>query len=147
MATKLRLTTKGFAQFEEALKVAEEKAVKVVTDAMRKAATDFTQEIRAGAQARNLPPESFDAIIEPVVKNEHNVISCTAGFKLGEYGEGDGGGYIALYREYGTPHRDEKYGRESPDPFIAPARDKAAKAYKKEVTAGLNKILEEAVPK
>lgn len=146
MATKLRLTTKGFSQFEQALKVAEDKAVKVVTDAMLKAAKDFTQEITAGAQARNLPQESLDAIMEPVVKNEHNVISCTAGFKLGEYGEGDGGGYIALYREYGTPHR-QKHGQQQPDPFIAPARDKAAKAYKKEVTAGLNKILEEAMPK
>ena len=146
MATKLRLTTKGFSQFEQALKVAEDRAVKVVTDAMQKAARDFTQEIRAGAAARDLPQESLDAIMEPVVKNEHNVISCTAGFKLGEYGEGDGGGYIALYKEYGTPHRD-KYGRLQPDPFIAPARDKAAKAYKKEVTAGLNKVLEEAMPK
>lgn len=146
MATKLRLTTKGFAQFEQALKVAEEKAVKVVTDAMQKAAKDFTQEIRAGAEARELPQESLDAIMEPIVKNEHNVISCTAGFKLGEYGDGDGGGYIALYTEYGTPHRN-KYGRQQPDPFIAPARDKAAKAYKKEVKTGLNKILEEAVPK
>lgn len=146
MATKLRLTTKGFSQFGEALKVAEEKAVKVVTDAMLKAANDFTNEIRAGAQARALPQESLDAIMEPVVKNEHNVISCTAGFKLGDYGEGDGGGYIALYTEYGTPHR-QKHGRQQPDPFIAPARDKAAKAYKKEVTAGLNKILEEATPK
>lgn len=146
MATKLRLTTKGFAQFEQALKVAEDKAVKVVTDAMQKAARDFTQEIRAGAEARELPQESLDAIMEPVVKNEHNVISCTAGFKLGDYGDGDGGGYIALYTEYGTPHRN-KYGRQQPDPFIAPARDKAAKAYKKEVTAGLKKILEEAVPK
>ena len=146
MATKLRLTTKGFSQFEQALKVAEEKAVKVVTDAMQKAARDFTQEIRSGAEARELPQESLDAIMEPVVKNEHNVISCTAGFKLGEYGEGDGGGYIALYTEYGTPHRN-KYGRQQPDPFIAPARDKAAKAYKKEVNKGLNKVLEEALPK
>jgi hypothetical protein len=146
MATKLRLTTKGFAQFEQALKVAEEKAVKVVTDAMQKAAKDFTQEIRAGAEARELPQESLNAIMEPIVKNEHNVISCTAGFKLGEYGDGDGGGYIALYTEYGTPHRN-KYGRQQPDPFIAPARDKAAKAYKNEVKKGLNKILEEAVPK
>ena len=133
MATKLRLTTKGFAQFEQALKVAEEKAVKVVTDAMQKAAKDFTQEIRAGAEARELPQESLNAIMEPIVKNEHNVISCTAGFKLGEYGDGDGGGYIALYTEYGTPHRN-KYGRQQPDPFIAPARDKAAKAYKNSKT-------------
>lgn len=146
MATKLRLTTKGLAQFEQALKVAEDKAVKVVSDAMQKAARDFTQEIRAGADARGLPQESLDAIIEPVVKNEHNVISCTAGFKLGEYGEGDGGGYIALYKEYGTPHRN-KYGHQQPDPFIAPARDKAAKAYKKDVKQGLNKVLEEAMPK
>ena len=146
MATKLKLTTKGLAQFEQALKVAEGKAVKVVTDAMQKAARDFTQEIRAGAEARDLPQESLDAIIEPVVKNEHNVISCTAGFKLGEYGEGDGGGYIALYKEYGTPHRD-KYGHQQPDPFIAPARDKAAKAYKKDVQKGLTKVLEEALPK
>ena len=146
MATKIRLTKKGFSQFEQALKVAEDKAVKVVTDAMQKAARDFTQEIRAGAEARGLPQESLDAIMEPVVKNEHNVISCTAGFKLGEYGDGDGGGYIALYTEYGTPHRN-KYGRQQPDPFIAPARDKAAKAYKKEVNAGLNKVLEEAMPK
>ena len=146
MATKLKLTTKGFSQFEQALKVAEGKAVKVVTDAMQKAARDFTQEIRAGAEARELPQESLNAIMEPVVKNEHNVISCTAGFKLGEYGDGDGGGYIALYTEYGTPHRN-KYGRQQPDPFIAPARDKAAKAYKKEVNKGLNKILEEAMPK
>ena len=146
MATKLKLTTKGFSQFEQALKVAEDKAVKVVTDAMQKAARDFTQEIRAGAEARGLPQESLDAIVEPVVKHEHNVISCTAGFKLGEYGDGDGGGYIALYTEYGTPHRN-KYGRQQPDPFIAPARDKAAKAYKKEVSTGLNKVLEEAMPK
>ena len=146
MATKLRLTTKGFSQFEQALKVAEDKAVKVVTDAMQNAARDFTQEIRAGAEARKLPQESLDAIVEPVVKNEHNVISCTAGFKLGEYGDGDGGGYIALYTEYGTPHRN-KYGRQQPDPFIAPARDKAAKAYKKEASKGLNKVLEEAMPK
>ena len=146
MATKLKLTTKGFSQFEQALKVAEEKAVKVVTDAMQKAAKDFTQEIRAGAEARELPQESLNAIMEPIVKNEHNVISCTAGFKLGEYGDGDGGGYIALYTEYGTPHRN-KYGRQQPDPFIAPARERAAKAYKNEVKTGLNKILEEAVPK
>ena len=146
MATKLRLTTKGFSQLEQALKVAEGKAVKVVTDAMQKAAADFTQEIRSGAAARELPQESLDAIMEPVVKNDKNVISCTAGFKLGEYGDGDGGGYIALYTEYGTPHRN-KYGRQQPDPFISPARDKAAKAYKKEVNTGLNKILEEAMPK
>ena len=146
MATKLRLTTKGFSQFEQALKVAEDKAVKVVSDAMLKAAKDLTQEIKAGAQARALPQESLDAIMEPVVKNEHNVISCTAGFKLGDYGDGDGGGYIALYTEYGTPHRN-KYGRQQPDPFIAPARDKAARAYKKEVNTGLNKLLEEAMPK
>ena len=146
MATKLRLTTKGLAQFEQALKVAEDKAVKVVTDAMQKAARDFTQEIRAGAAARGLPQESLDAIMEPVVTNEHNVIKCTAGFKLGEYGEGDGGGYIALYKEYGTPHRS-KYGHQQPDPFIAPARDKAAKAYKKDVNKGLTKVLEEAMPK
>lgn len=146
MATKLKLTIKGFSQFEDALKAAEEKAVKVVTDAMQKAARDFTAEIKAGAEARNLPQESLDAIMEPQVKNQHNVISCTAGFKLGDYGEGDGGGYIALYKEYGTPHRS-KYGQQQPDPFIAPARDKAAKAYKKEVKAGLDKVLEEAVPK
>lgn len=146
MATKLILTTKGLTQFEQALKVAEEKAVKVVTDAMLTAAKDFTQEIRAGAQARELPQESLDAIMEPIVKNERNVISCTAGFKLGEYGEGDGGGYIALYTEYGTPHRS-KYGKQQPDPFIEPARNKAARAYKKAVAAGLEKILEEATPK
>lgn len=146
MATKLRLTTKGFTQLEQALKAAEGKAVKVVTDAMQKAAADFTQEIRAGAAARGLPQESLDAIMEPVVKNDKNVISCTAGFKLGEYGDGDGGGYIALYKEYGTPYRS-KYGHQQPDPFIAPARDKAAKVYKKEVNTGLNKILEEAVQK
>ena len=146
MATKLKLTTKGFAQFEQALKVAEEKAIRVITDAMRDAAKDFTHEIRAGAQARDLPQESLDAIMEPVVKNEHNVISCTAGFKLGEYGDGDGGGYIALYSEYGTPHR-KAYGKQQPDPFIEPARNKAARAYKKAVKAGLDKVLEEAVPK
>lgn len=146
MAAKLKLTTKGFAQFEQALKVAEEKAVGVITDAMRDAARDFTDEIRSGAEARDLPQESLDAIIEPVVKNEHNVISCTAGFKLGDYGDGDGGGYIALYREYGTPYR-QTYGHEQPDPFIEPARNKAARAYKKAVKTGLDKVLEEAVPK
>lgn len=146
MATKLRLTTKGLESFGEALKVAEEKAVKVVSDAMLAAAKDFTQEIRAGAEARDLPQESLDAIVEPVVKHEGNVISCTAGFKLGDYGDGDGGGYIALYREYGTPYRD-KYGHQQPDPFIAPARDRAAKAYKKAANAGIKKILKEATPK
>lgn len=146
MATKLKLTTKGFAQFEQALKVAEEKAIGVIIDAMQDAARDFTHEIKAGAQARDLPQESLDAIMEPVVKYEQNVISCTAGFKLGEYGDGDGGGYIALYREYGTPHR-QKHGKQQPDPFIEPARNKAARAYKKAAKAGLDKVLEEAVPK
>ena len=142
MGAKLKLTTRGFTELEEAFKKLGNKVDGIIKKDMQAAADQFTSEIKAGAIARNLPKESLDAIIQPVVKQAGNEISCEAGFKLGDYGSGDGGGYIALYTEYGTPYR-KKYGKQQPDPFIAPARDRATRAYKKNLSKDIKKALED----
>lgn len=142
--TKVTLTLKGFDALLEQIQEANG-SIKAATErALESSAKLISQDIKAGATARNIPTASM---IDPKTEWNGNRASIKAGFELGSYDpRNPSDGYKALFIEYGLPadggNRTTKAGknrgRVTANPFIRPALTQ----NKKNVQAAQRKALE-----
>lgn len=145
MATKLKLTLKGFDEMIEKIEAAGGKIKPAVDRALTSSANLLTQKIKEGANARNVPT---DSLIRPAVKWSGNIASVEVGFALGAYTPGNlSSGYLALFKEYGTGKRATSKGYNrgalTADPFIRPALEDGQKEVRKAQQEALDRILKD----
>lgn len=141
---KLTLTLKGFDKLLEQIQEADGDIKEATERALEAGAKLISDDIRAGATARNIPTGNM---IKPKAEWNGNRASIKAGFELGEYDpRKPSDGYLALFKEYGAPADGGKRitkigknrGRVIADPFIRPALTQ----NKKNVQAAQRKALE-----
>ena len=143
MAGKVKLTLKGFDLLLDQINEAGGSIESATERALESSAQLVTQEIRTGAQQRNL---DTDSLINPKPKWSGNRCSVEVGFELGAYdSKNPSNGYLALFKEYGTAKRSTSKGanrgKVTADPFIRPAITDNKKAIHKAQETALERIL------
>ena len=115
--------------------------------AAKKSADVIAEELRAEAQASNVPASITNEITQNVdVENGGNRISCSVGWKMPQYNpRNPAAGYKAVFLNYGTPQRKTSKGASrgkiEPRGFIARAKKAATPKVKKAQRKALQEIL------
>ena len=139
MAIKLKLT--GFDELLEKIEKAGGKADKAAEQCMKKSAETMDEALRSEMQKSNVPSELENAMQQPEVFRDGNVVVAKVGFKKGSYNpKNPSAAYKAIFLNYGTPHRT-KHGKVAARGFIERAKKQANKTIKKQQEETLQEIL------
>ena len=146
---RAKLILTGFDEMLEKIQRAQGKIEQAAEKGLKAGAEALTRQYEDEAKKSGASADEINALVKsPKVTKSGNIFSVDAGFKLGTYNANNpSGGYIAMFRNYGTIKRQTKAGANrgavSAAGFIQRAEKRASSKVKKAEKQALQEILED----
>ena len=141
MAIKLQLS--GFDELLAQIQKAGGTIDRAVESCLKQSAQIMQSELKSEMKKSGVDNDLIARMPAPEIQQDGNTMIARVGYKKGAYNPNDlSDGFKVVFLNYGTPKRDEKYGRIEARGFIDRAQKKARKQIKKAQKETLEKILE-----